>query len=96
MNKRLPKGIIAFKNADKAFHEKWTPGRDPLNIPHPFRGVLLGPPNSGKSTIAKNLLLHQNPPFEELMCIHCDAEYTKEWQDVDAKMLSKNTNARGV
>ena len=89
MKTRLPKGIIAFKNADKAFHENWTPGRDPLNIPHPFRGVLLGPPNVGKSTIAKNLLLHQDPPFKELFCIHCDAEYTKEWEDVDAKMLSK-------
>jgi len=31
----LPKELIAFPNADKSWHEKWTEGRDLLNLPHP-------------------------------------------------------------
>lgn len=58
-----------------------------LNIPHPWRGVFLGPPNCGKGTVLKNLILRAHPPFEEILCIHCDPEYTQEWDDVGAEML---------
>jgi ABC-type cobalamin/Fe3+-siderophores transport system ATPase subunit len=87
---KLPNKILCISNDDKAFHEKWTETRNALNIPHPFRGVLLGPPNSGKSTIAKNILLRQNPPFKEVVIIHCDSEYTKEYDDLgeSVKLLS--------
>jgi hypothetical protein len=87
----LPKELLALPNADKAFHEEWDEGRDMLNVPHPVRAVFLGPPNTGKSTTVKNLLIRQEPPFEEVFVIHCDAEYTKEYVDVgeDVKMLSK-------
>ena len=54
---RLPNRLLALKNADKAFHESWHPKRNLLNFPHPFRAVLLGPPNTGKSATVKNLLL---------------------------------------
>ena len=79
---RLPNEIIPLPNPDKAFHERWYPGRNMLNIPHPFRCVALGPPNVGKTTIVKNLLLRANPPFEEVIVIHCDSGYTKEYDDV--------------
>lgn len=86
---KLPNEIIALPNADKAFHEKWHPKRNLLNIPHPFRCVLMGRPNVGKTTIIKNIILRANPAFKEIFVIHCDAEYTKEYDDLGAKMLSE-------
>jgi hypothetical protein len=79
---RLPNKILALPNPDKAFHEKWYKGRNMLNIPHPFRCVCLGPPNVGKTTIVKNLLLRAKPEFEEVVVIHCDSGYTKEYDDI--------------
>lgn len=79
---RLPNKIIPLPNPDKTFHEKWYKGRGMLNIPHPFRCVALGPPNVGKTTIVKNLLLRAEPPFEEVVVIHCDSGYTKEYNDI--------------
>ncbi len=84
---RLPNEILALPNADKQFHEKWKKGRNALNIPHPFRCVLLGPPNCGKGTLIKNLLLRAKPQFEELYVIHCDPDYTKEWDDLGAEIM---------
>ena len=75
---KLPDELLPIKNDDKAFHEKWTKGRNMLNMPHPFRGVILGTPNCGKSTTSKNLIIRQDPPFQEVFVIHCDADHTKE------------------
>ena len=77
--KKLKNELLYLPNADKAFHEKWHKGRNMLNIPHPFRSVCLGPPNSGKSNVVTNLIMRQDPPFEEIKVIHCDAEFTKEY-----------------
>ena len=79
---RLPNRILPLPNPDKDFHEKWYSGRNALNIPHPFRCVALGPPNVGKTTIVKNLLLRAKPPFQEVVVIHCDSGYTKEYDDI--------------
>lgn len=79
---KLPDKILPLPNPDKEFHEKWYKGRNKLNIPHPFRCVCLGPPNVGKTTIVKNLLLRADPPFEEVVVIHCDSGYTQEYDDV--------------
>lgn len=89
---RLPNEILALPNADKLFHEKWKKGRNMLNIPHPFRCVALGPPNCGKGTIIKNLLLRAKPAFEEVFVIHCDPDYTKEWDDIGGVMMSEIPN----
>lgn len=84
----LPKKLIRIPNADKAYHERWFEGRDALNIPHPWRAVLAGPPHVGKSTTVKNLILRADPPFERVVCVHIDCEGTKEYDDVEAEMMS--------
>jgi len=87
--KKLPKELIAIPNDDKKFHEKWKSGRDLLNFPHPFRGVFMGPPNMGKSTTVKNLVIRAKPQFEEVLCVHCDPEFTQEYDDIGATMLGE-------
>ena len=83
---RLPNRLIGIPNPDKYFHENWYEGRNMLNFPHPYRAVLLGRPNTGKSTVAKNLLLRAKPAFEEVIVIHCDADYTQEYDDLGEKV----------
>lgn len=81
LKKKLPNKILVLGNADKdGWHESWTPGRNLLNIPHPFRAVFLGPPGSGKTNLIFNCLIFGKPNFEELIVIHGDPEYTKEYQ----------------
>ena len=86
---RLPNKLIVLQNKDKTYHESWTLSRNMLNIPHPARILCLGKPNIGKGVVIKNLILRQKPAFEEIYCIHPDGEYTNEWSDVDAIMLSE-------
>ena len=80
-----PKRIVAIKNKDKRGHESWNPSRDKDigNFPSPARILLLGPCGVGKSTLIKNLILHQRPRFEEVVLIHEDAEFTREYDDLD-------------
>ena len=87
----LPKKIIVLPNADKGYHEKWYFGRDLMNIPHPFRMVIASRPNSGKSNIIKNILLRtgvSKEPFQEVIIVHCDSDYTKEFDDIDCEMMN--------
>ena len=86
---RLPNRLLALPNADKEFHETWRDGRNLLNFPHPWRGVFLGPPNCSKTTTIKNIILRAKPQFEDVVVIHCDPEYTKEWLDVECEMLGE-------
>jgi hypothetical protein len=89
---QLPKKIIVIPNPDKEFHESWDPERDELDIPHPFRCVMLGPPNSGKSLMVKNILMRAYPVYKEVLIVHCDPEYTKDYEDLGhegVQMLSE-------
>ena len=86
-NDSLPQQLLAVRNLDKKNHEQWAPGDDLLNLPHPFRGVLLGPPNCGKTTTVKNILMRQDPPFKRMYIIHWDGEYTQEYDDVNGMLL---------
>ena len=86
-NESLPRELLAVRNLDKKNHEQWVQGDDLLNFPHPFRGVLLGPPNCGKTTTVKNILMRQAPPFKRLYITHCDGEYTQEYDDVNGVLL---------
>ena len=82
--------LLVFNNPDKDWHEKWTKKRaeDPINIPHPSRIVICGEPNIGKGNIAKNILIHQEPPFERMVVCTEDPE-TKEFDDCDAEILDE-------
>lgn len=84
---KLPDRILRIDNPDKEFHEKWSQGRNMLNIPHPFRAVATGPPNVGKTTVVINILLRADPAFEDVKVIHCDGGYTQEYAEIGAEML---------
>ena len=89
---RLPNELFMIPNLDKKFHEKWDDGRNKLNFPHPWRAVFLGPPNSGKTTTIKHIILRAKPQFEEVVVIHCDSDFTQEQDDIDCEMLSEIPN----
>ena len=78
----LPNYILPLSNPDKTWHESWTKNRNILNLPHPFRAVLFGPPGVGKSTIVKNILLRSFPVFERVTVLHVDPENSREWNDL--------------
>ena len=83
--------IIAFENSDKKKAEKWTDKNkldksgkiDLANFPTPFRALFLGAPNSGKSNMIKNLIIHQRPRFTDIYVVHQDSDGTSEWNDID-------------
>jgi hypothetical protein len=80
---KFPKEIIPIHNADKKFHETWTPDRDPLDFPHPYRAILVASPNSGKTCMIINILLRSNPYFQKIYLMHADPEATKEYDVFD-------------
>lgn len=83
--RRPKREIIPIKCADKVGTESWNPKRakDIGNIPSPARILLLGPCGVGKSTLIKNLIIHQMPRFKEVYLIHQDAGHTKEYKDLE-------------
>lgn len=89
---KLPKRIIPFPNRDKAFHETWSPERDLMDFPHPFRAVLAARPNSGKTCVIFNLILRvaQSPrPFQKIIVVHCDPQTTQEYSCIRANLLAE-------
>lgn len=87
--KETPKDqLLTFKNPDKKWHEKWQVGRGMMNIPHPFRCVLCGPPNCGKTSTVLNLIAAQSPEFKLVVVIHCDPEHTKEYDGLPVVMCA--------
>ena len=60
--------LAVFPNADKKDHETWASkgATNIMNFPCPFRMILSGPPNSGKTSAIHNIVLFQEPPFEEV------------------------------
>jgi hypothetical protein len=87
---KLPKNQLVFlKNKDKDFHEKWYQGRNLLNIPHPFRALLFGSPNSGKTNMIFNLIMRANPPFQKIYILHPDPD-SKEYSVLDDNCVMLN------
>jgi len=75
--------MIVFHNADKEFHEK-IDKKNLANLPHPFRLVIGSAPNSGKTNLIKNLIIHQKPNFDRIILWHIDPE-TSEYDDIDVE-----------
>ena len=82
---RPSKQIHAIQNQDKRGHEMWdaTKKKNLANFPSPARILLLGPCGVGKSTVIKNLIMQKSPRFDEVYLIHEDAEFTKEYDDLE-------------
>lgn len=79
--------LTIIHNEDKKWHEKWGPDPDLCNFPHPFACVMCGPPGCGKTSSAINMLMRQDPPFDELIVVHCDSEYSQEWDQCEPTQI---------
>ena len=82
---KAPMEIVPLKNADKMKHETYKRGDNPIRFPKPFRCCILGKVNSGKSLLAKHILLaHQakKPYFQQVIVVH-GCESTKEYDDIE-------------
>ena len=66
------KELRHIKNPDKANHESWDSpiDRKIINFPHPYRALISGLPNSGKTTSVLNILVGAKPIFENIFIIH--------------------------
>ena len=84
-----PTKLTALPNPDKLDHESYedySPNENLARFPHPFRCVILGKVNSGKSLLCKHILLsHQahNPKFKEVYVVH-GCESSEEYDDIQA------------
>ena len=87
MVKTLPNQLIPLNNPDKFFNEK-VDDLDFSNISHPARLILCANPNTGKTMVILNLLLHKKPPFDKIYLIHNDPT-TKEYDMIDCEILEE-------
>lgn len=65
-----PKLLVPLSNVEKKGHERWTQGRDLMNIIRPYRWLICGTPGAGKTTLILNHLIHALPPFDVILIIH--------------------------
>ena len=77
---RLPNELIHIKNPDKQDHEKWSKTRNIASFPRPFRMILAGGVNAGKTNTCKNIILRQK--CSNIYLVHVDKRST-EWDDFD-------------
>ena len=70
-SEKLPKKIVVIPNEDKKFHES-VDETNLCNFPHPFRMILCGPHNTGKTNTIYNILLNTKPCFERIIIFHND------------------------
>jgi hypothetical protein len=85
--KKLSK-LIVFDNEDKESFREEVDCSNPANFCHPFRLGLYGPPSCGKTSLAKNIILQQNPPFENIVVYHLDIG-TKEYGLLDCELINQ-------
>ena len=85
--KGLKNKLFVLPNDDKHFHEECD-YEDLGNFPHPFRLVLSGPPNVGKTNVIYNIMLHKKPPFERIITFH-NVPSSLEYQNIDADYVEE-------
>ena len=89
-----PRQIIGLPNPDKLKHEAYDDYPEDFNIarfPVPFRCVILGKVNSGKSLITKHILMSRQeakPKFEEVYVVH-GCENSAEYDDIEPTEIMK-------
>ena len=95
--KRLPKAprcIVPLPNPDKKKHQVYKPGDNPIKFPMPFKCVISGRPNSGKSLMAIHILLaHQSEKehFDEVHIVHgCVETHTSEWDRIEPTSIRQD------
>lgn len=85
---KLPNKIIPIPSSDKkGWREKWYEGRNLLNIPHSFRLIAIGPPDSGKSTLIKNVVLRAKKEFERIQIYQFGTG--AEYDDIEAEPVDE-------
>lgn len=92
--------LFVFNCKDK---EGTTSPFDPNNLCdffHPATFCCAAPTSSGKTSLIKNIILHQKPEFEKVYLWHFSPETTTEYDDVHVEMLygppTINTFKKGV
>ncbi len=83
---KLPQKIIVLPNEDKKDAEHWGDRYKSVNklanFPASFRMTIIGKPNSGKSNLIKNILLHQKPEFEKIH-IWSSSKLSREYEVIE-------------
>lgn len=73
-NKVKPNKFYIEQNVDKTKNEHWGDenhdGTDLLNFPVPSRILICGSPDSGKTLLCKNILIHINPIPDNIFLLH--------------------------
>ena len=84
---KAPRKIVPMPNPDKKLHESYKTSHNPIRFPKPFKCVISGRPNSGKSLMALHIIMaHQDrkPKFDEIRIIHgCADTHTSEWERIE-------------
>lgn len=87
------KKIIVFKNPEKKDNKIWTEKRfkkNPANFPEPFRMLMIGMPNSGKTNMVKNVLVNRGKDyFEKIFLLHPSGKKCEEYAKIDLTILEK-------
>jgi hypothetical protein len=81
----IPKVLLEVKNPEKKDHEVWNKGRDLMNFIRPFRWMVTGNPNCGKSSAILNYLIRAKPGFSRIFLLH-PRSYDPQVPDADQKM----------